>query len=183
MSSSRRRPPGRSRSAPVHDLPGVTGTGNPIASFLLGQVQDFAIDFQQEEIRNRAHFQEYFIQDDWQVSDRVTVNAGLRYTLNFPSTEMNDQVAVFNLETRQLDYRRDGSPSGRSTRTTSVRALASSTVSPTRPSSARDTGSSGSRWRASRPRSRRRCSRSCRQSRSGRWTTSRRRSCWQTAPR
>ena len=59
-------------------------TGTPLASFLLGQVQQFSIDLQQEEIRNRAHFQEYFIQDDWRLSDRVTVNAGLRYTLNFP---------------------------------------------------------------------------------------------------
>jgi hypothetical protein len=38
------------------------------------------------------------------VSERLTVNAGLRYTLNFPSTEINGQTAVFNLETRQLEY-------------------------------------------------------------------------------
>ena len=36
------------------------------------------------QIRNRAHFEEYFVQDDWRLSDRLTVNAGLRYTLNFP---------------------------------------------------------------------------------------------------
>ena len=66
---------------------------------------------QQDEIRNRAHFQEYFVQDDWRLSDRVTVNAGVRYTLNFPSTEENNQVAVFNLQTQQLEYLgRDGQP-------------------------------------------------------------------------
>ena len=86
------------------DLPGTANTGTPLASFLLGQVQQFSIDLQQEEIRNRAHFQEYFLQDDWRLTDRVTVNAGLRYTLNFPSTEMNDQVGVFNLTTGQMEY-------------------------------------------------------------------------------
>jgi hypothetical protein len=91
------------------DLPGTANTGTPLASFLLGQVQQFSIDLQQEEVRNRASFQEYFIQDDWRLSDRVTVNAGLRYTLNFPSTEENNQAAVFNLKTEELEYLgRDG---------------------------------------------------------------------------
>ena len=93
------------------DLPGIANTGTPLASFLLGQVQQFSIDLQQEEIRNRAHFEEYFVQDDWRLSDRVTLNGGVRYTLNFPSTEENNQVAVFNLETQQLEYLgRDGQP-------------------------------------------------------------------------
>jgi hypothetical protein len=86
------------------NLPGVANTGNAFASFLLGQVQLFNIDLQQTQIQNRAHFQEYFIQDDWRVSDRLTINPGLRYTLNFPSTEINGQTAVFNLQTQQLDY-------------------------------------------------------------------------------
>src|SRR5262245_5259983 len=86
------------------DLPGVTNTGNAFASFLLGQVQSFAIDFQKEEIQERARFQEYFIQDDWKLSNRLTINPGLRYTLNFPSTEINGQTAVLNMQTRLLEY-------------------------------------------------------------------------------
>src|SRR5204863_7158614 len=84
--------------------PGASNTGTPLASFLLGQVQSFSIDLQQQQIRNRARVQEYFIQDDWKLSDRMTVNLGTRYTLNFPSIEANNQSAVFNLHTRQLDY-------------------------------------------------------------------------------
>ncbi len=86
------------------DLPGVTGTGTPLASLLLGQVQSFSIDLQQSQIKERAHFQEYFVQDDWRVSRRLTVTPGLRYTLNFPSTEINGQTAVFDLSSQALTY-------------------------------------------------------------------------------
>jgi hypothetical protein len=86
------------------DLPGTANTGAPLASFLLGQVQNFSIDVQTSEIQERARFQEYFIQDDWKVSPRLTITPGLRYTLNFPSTEINGQVGVFNLQTQLLEY-------------------------------------------------------------------------------
>ena len=93
------------------DLPGTANTGTPFASFLLGQVQQFSIDLQQDEIRNRAWFAEAFVQDDWRLSDRLVVNGGLRYTLNFPSVEQHDQAAVFNLATEQLEFLgRDGQP-------------------------------------------------------------------------
>jgi len=79
-------------------------SGNALASFLLGQVQTFSIDIQQNVSRPRAHIQEYFVQDDFKASSRLTINAGVRYTLNFPSTEANNQGAVFNLQTQKLDY-------------------------------------------------------------------------------
>jgi len=78
-------------------------SGNSLASFLLGQVQTFSVDIQQNVLRPRAHIQEYFAQDDFKVTSRLTVNVGLRYTLNFPSTEANNQGAVFNLQTQKLD--------------------------------------------------------------------------------
>lgn len=86
------------------DQPGVAGTGTPLASFLLGQVQSFSIDLQRSEIQERARSREFFIQDDWKISGRVTINPGLRYTLNFPSTEINGQTAVLNRQTGLLEY-------------------------------------------------------------------------------
>jgi hypothetical protein len=79
-------------------------TGNALASFLLGQVQTFSIDIQQNVLRPRAHVEEFFVQDDIKATPRLTINAGLRYTLNFPSTEADNQGAVFNLQTQKLDY-------------------------------------------------------------------------------
>lgn len=82
----------------------VTGSGNALASFLLGQVNAFSIDIQRNLIQPRAHIAEFFIGDDWKVSQRLTVNIGTRYTLNLPSTEKNNQGAIFNLNSQVLDF-------------------------------------------------------------------------------
>jgi hypothetical protein len=82
-----------------------TGTGgNALGSLLLGQVAAFSIDIQKQALQDRAHIAEFFVGDDWKVSDRLTLNIGTRYTLNFPSTEVNNQTAIFNLNTQVLDF-------------------------------------------------------------------------------
>jgi hypothetical protein len=82
----------------------VAGSGNALASLLLGQVNAFTIDIQKHVIQPRAHIAEFFVGDDWKVTPRLTLNIGTRYALNFPSTEVHDQGAVFNLGTQVLDF-------------------------------------------------------------------------------
>src|SRR5579872_2850760 len=78
--------------------------GNALASLLLGQVNAFSIDIQKQVLQDRAHITEFFVGDDWKVSDRLTLNLGTRYTLNFPSTEVHNQTAIFDLNTQLLDF-------------------------------------------------------------------------------
>ena len=82
----------------------TANSGNSLASFLLGQVNAFNIDIQQQVLKPRATVAEFFAHDDWRISQRLTLSLGLRYTLNFPSTEANNRGAVFNLNTQQLDF-------------------------------------------------------------------------------
>jgi hypothetical protein len=82
----------------------VAGSGNALASLLLGQVNAFTIDVQKNVIQPRAHIAEFFVGDDWRVTPRLTLNIGTRYTLNFPSTEVHDQGAIFNLKMQVLDF-------------------------------------------------------------------------------
>lgn len=82
----------------------TSGTGNAVASLLFGYVNSFTIDIQKQLLQERAHIAEFFIVDDWKGTDRLSLSLGTRYTLNFPSTEVHNQGAVFNLQTQVLDF-------------------------------------------------------------------------------
>lgn len=60
---------------------GVANTGNAFASFLLGQVDTFQIDLQQAKMRPRDHIEEFYLQDDWRATHRLTLNLGLTLDL------------------------------------------------------------------------------------------------------
>lgn len=69
-------------------------TGNVLADFLLGR----AASFRQNNGNDRhfgANAWHFFVQDDWQLSRRLTLNLGLRYELNMPLVSDTDQLTTF----------------------------------------------------------------------------------------
>lgn len=76
-------------------LPGVEGTGNALASFLLGEVNAASIQAS-DKIRTRASYLAFYAQDDWRITDRLTINAGLRWEAEFPRREINNKLNSFD---------------------------------------------------------------------------------------
>jgi hypothetical protein len=84
-------------------------TGNAMADYLLGYVADLQLsNVWVVEQRHRA--QMYFIQDDWKVNPRLSLNLGLRYDFITPALEANNAQTNFNpAASGTLTFAKDGS--------------------------------------------------------------------------
>ncbi len=84
-------------------------TGNAMADYLLGYVSDLQLSnvFVAQQ-RHRA--QMYFIQDDWKVNARLSLNLGLRYDWITPALEANNaQTNFLPAGAGSLIFAKDGS--------------------------------------------------------------------------
>jgi Carboxypeptidase regulatory-like domain len=72
-------------------------TGHPIADFLLGSVQTFDQGTGEYKDYN-VWYGSLFVQDDFRVSPRLTLNLGLRYENTPPWHETEGRIEVFTLE-------------------------------------------------------------------------------------
>ena len=83
----------------------TTGGIHSPASFLARWIPFSAIDLQTSQAVVRdSTIPGILVQDDWHALPGLTLNIGARWTLHSPSTEKNNQGAVFNLATQVLDY-------------------------------------------------------------------------------
>jgi hypothetical protein len=72
------------------------GSGNGFADFLLGLPDSASIG---TNVRAGIRVRNYssFLQDDWRISTRLTMNIGLRYEYTTPVTEVANRMANFDI--------------------------------------------------------------------------------------
>jgi len=77
--------------------PGVNSySGNSFADFLLGLPIQTATALNGPDFNPYTTNSSYFIQDDWRVSAKLTLNFGLRYELHPPFNDKTNQLANFD---------------------------------------------------------------------------------------
>jgi hypothetical protein len=84
--------------------PQTNSQGTGIATLLLGYTTGGARGFLLEPYDMTNYEHALFIQDDWKVSDRITVNLGLRYDIFVPDTEKDNKLVNFDPVALKLVY-------------------------------------------------------------------------------
>ena len=75
----------------------TAGTGDPFASFLLGQVHGFGLRVRSTQPRFDSHYVAGYAQDDFKVRKNLMLNLGLRYEVETPRSEAHGAQSVISL--------------------------------------------------------------------------------------
>jgi hypothetical protein len=80
------------------ELPGfAASTGHSFASFLLGAVQTTTRPVSPNNFGYRVTQPSFYISDDWKATQRLTLNLGLRWEMNFGYNEVAGRISVVDL--------------------------------------------------------------------------------------
>ncbi len=94
--------------------PGTTNNQYALADFMLGLRSTYALsNILIANLRQNMHF--LYIQDDFRVNDRLTLNLGLRYEYATPWVERDNILSNWDPNARRMVLARDGSLQERST--------------------------------------------------------------------
>lgn len=80
----------------------AAATGDSMAALLMGTAGTIEQDFTLFVPRIIQWEWNFYIQDDWKVTDRLTINAGLRYEVDTPTRELNNRWTNFDVITGKL---------------------------------------------------------------------------------
>lgn len=77
-------------------LPGVAASGNGLATMLTGFVNGFS-SRETEALDRRSWYYGWFVQDDWTVSQTLTLNIGLRWETDSPIVDLHNRMNGFDM--------------------------------------------------------------------------------------
>ena len=77
-------------------------TGHPVGDMLLGYPTITLLAANDNRQALRAWSANVYAQDDWRISSRLTLNAGIRYEFNAPPTDADDRMAVYDPATQAV---------------------------------------------------------------------------------
>jgi hypothetical protein len=72
-----------------------SNAGNSIATLLLG-VGSGPMTQDSKDAAAQSFYYAWFLQDDWKITSRLTLNLGVRYDIDIPRTERHDRMATFD---------------------------------------------------------------------------------------
>jgi hypothetical protein len=93
--------PNFTASAPIKPL---QNTGEGMGDFFLGLPTSFGRGLTGGNWVQTSNIVAGYLQDTWRVSDRLTVNAGLRYEAHTPWVEQNNLQDNYNMQTGNIDF-------------------------------------------------------------------------------